>query len=84
METIRNVAPDAVYRGSHAVDPGAQYFAQGQPTGGSNVGANLGFNVDLGAMGEYPCTTPSPIPSYGAKCRKSFPRSWEWGKWVLS
>ena len=23
METIRNVAPDAVYWGSHAVDPGA-------------------------------------------------------------
>ena len=54
METIRNVAPDAVYRGSHAVDPGAQYFAQGQPTGGSNVGANLGSNMDLGAVENAP------------------------------
>ena len=60
METIRNVAPDAVYQGSHAVDPGAQYFAQGQPTGGSNVGANLGSNVDLGAMGNTPVPPPHP------------------------
>ena len=60
METIRNVAPDAVYRGSHAVDPGAQYFAQGQPTGGSNVGANLGSNMDLGAVGNAPVPPPRP------------------------
>ena len=60
METIHNVAPDAVYWGSHAVDPGAPYFAQGQPVGGSNVGANLGSNVDLGAMGNTPAPPPHP------------------------
>ena len=60
METIRNVAPDAVYRGSHAVDPGAQYFAQRQPTGGSNVGANQGSNMDLGAVGNAPVPPPRP------------------------
>ena len=60
METIRNVAPDAVYRGAHAVDSGAQYFAQGQPTGGSNVGANLGSNMDLGAVGNAPVLPPCP------------------------
>ena len=65
METIRNVAPDAVYRGSHVVDPGAQYFAQGQPTGGSNVGANLGSNVDLGAMGNTPVQPPCPSQVMG-------------------
>ena len=60
METIHNVAPDAVYRGAHAVDPGAQYIAKGQPTGGSNVGANLGSNMDLGAVGNAPVPPPRP------------------------
>ena len=60
METIRNVAPDAVYWGSHVVDAGAQYFAQRQPTGGSNIGANLGSNMDLGAVGNAPVPPPHP------------------------
>ena len=54
------MAPDAVYRGSHGVDPGVQYFAQGQPTVGSNVGANLGSNMHLGAVGNAPVPPPRP------------------------
>ena len=60
METICNVAPDAVYRGSHAVDPGAPYFAHGQPVRGSNVGAYLGSNMDFGAVGNTPVPPPHP------------------------
>ena len=55
------MAPDAVYRGAHVVDPSAQYFAQGQPTAGSTVGANPGSSMDLDAVGNAP--VPPPCPS---------------------
>ena len=65
METICNVAPDAVYWGSHVIDLDAQYFAQGQPTGGSNVGANLGSNMHLGAVGNAPVPPLQPSQVMG-------------------
>ena len=81
METICNVAPDVVYRGSHAVDPGAQYFAQGQPTGGSNVDANLGSNMDLGAVG-MPLYHPLTHPELWGKVQEVFP--WDLGVGKMS
>ena len=48
LGTIHNVAPDAIYRGSNAANAGAaEYFEQGQSTGGSNITRGPGSNADV-------------------------------------
>ena len=61
LGTIHNVAPDAIYRGSNAANAGAaEYFDQGQSTGGSNISRGPGSTADLGAVGNIPTLPPHP------------------------
>ena len=67
LGTIHIVAPDAIYWGSNAANAGAaEYFEQGQSTGGSNVSRGPGSNADVGNI---PTLPPHPSRVMGQSIR---------------